>query len=181
MCHSFRVYRFRTITVRQFKCAVPIVITLLQQARCPHRGSHPNHDQMTIFGDCAALILSSLYRLIPSLCTAMPPLSHLVVPRPIALTSTQAPDGTVNVAPFSYFNTVGHDPPTLAVSICRNGNGSKKDSLVNIEANGCVVRQAICRDTEARPITSTSSGQRASKLAARVSTLMSMMSDSREC
>ncbi|CAM9684781.1 unnamed protein product [Pylaiella littoralis] len=59
-----------------------------------------------------------------------------VVPRPIALTSTQAPDGTVNVAPFSYFNTVGHDPPTLAVSICRNGNGSKKDSLVNIEANG---------------------------------------------
>ncbi|CAM9299711.1 unnamed protein product, partial [Hapterophycus canaliculatus] len=59
-----------------------------------------------------------------------------VVPRPIALTSTQAPDGTVNMAPFSYFNTVGHDPPTLAVSICRNGNGSKKDTLVNIEANG---------------------------------------------
>eukprot|EP00752_Nemacystus_decipiens_P012163 g10782.t1 len=31
---------------------------------------------------------------------------------------------------------MGHDPPTLAISICRNGNGSKKDSLVNIEANG---------------------------------------------
>ena len=65
-------------------------------------------------------------------------LFDIVVPRPIALTSTQAPDGTVNLAPFSYFNTMGHDPPTLAISICRNGNGSKKDSLVNIEANGCV-------------------------------------------
>lgn len=63
-------------------------------------------------------------------------LNHPVVPRPIALTSTQAPDGTVNMAPFSYFNTVGHDPPMLAVSICRNGNGSKKDTLMNIEANG---------------------------------------------
>lgn len=88
-----------------------------------------------------------------SLCTAVPSLTlnyssldldlpafvcrlATVVPRPIALTSTQAPDGTVNLAPFSYFNTMGHDPPTLAISICRNGNGSKKDSLVNIEANG---------------------------------------------
>ncbi|CAM9203746.1 unnamed protein product [Ectocarpus sp. 12 AP-2014] len=59
-----------------------------------------------------------------------------VVPRPIALTSTLAPDGTVNCAPFSYFNTVGHDPPTLAVSVCRNGNGSKKDTLVNMLASG---------------------------------------------
>lgn len=71
----------------------------------------------------------------PRLCAA-----RAVVPRPIALTSTKAPDGTVNLAPFSYFNTVGHDPPTLAISICRNGDGTKKDTLVNIEANGWVAR-----------------------------------------
>lgn len=59
-----------------------------------------------------------------------------VVPRPIAFVSTQAADGTGNLAPFSYFNTMGHDPPMLAVSICRNGVNGKKDSLVNIEAKG---------------------------------------------
>ncbi|CAN0362239.1 unnamed protein product, partial [Laminaria digitata] len=59
-----------------------------------------------------------------------------VIPRPVAFVSTQAADGTVNLSPFSYFNTVGHDPPMLAVSICRNHDGGKKDTLVNIEASG---------------------------------------------
>lgn len=63
------------------------------------------------------------------------------------MTSTQAPDGTVNLAPFSYFNTVGHDPPTLAVSICRNGDGTKKDTLNNIEANGYVAKRTTCTNT----------------------------------
>ena len=62
--------------------------------------------------------------------------AHPVIPRPVAFVSTQAEDGTVNVSPFSYFNAVGHDPPMLAVSICRNRGGVKKDTLVNIEASG---------------------------------------------
>lgn len=59
-----------------------------------------------------------------------------VVPRPIAFVTSTAPDGTVNLSPFSYFSAVGHDPPMLAFSVCRNGDGSKKDTLVNVEANG---------------------------------------------
>ncbi|TPX65849.1 hypothetical protein SpCBS45565_g04846 [Spizellomyces sp. 'palustris'] len=55
-----------------------------------------------------------------------------VVPRPIALVSTQDPEtNIVNVAPFSYFNVVCHDPPTLMVSINYGRNG-KKDTLRNI-------------------------------------------------
>lgn len=62
--------------------------------------------------------------------------TNAVIPRPVAFVSTQAVDGTVNLSPFSYFNTVGHEPPMLAVSICRNHDGGKKDTLVNIEASG---------------------------------------------
>lgn len=52
---------------------------------------------------------------------------------------------------------MGHDPPTLAISICRNGNGSKKDSLVNIEANGCVATgYEQGREDNSHPLTQTS-------------------------
>eukprot|EP00904_Undaria_pinnatifida_P002085 jgi/Undpi1/11878/HiC_scaffold_4.g01577.m1 len=63
-------------------------------------------------------------------------MTSAVIPRPVAFVSTKAEDGTVNVSPFSYFNAVGHDPPMLAVSICRNRGGVKKDTLANIEASG---------------------------------------------
>lgn len=60
-----------------------------------------------------------------------------VVPRPIALTSTQSLAGIRNVAPFSYFNIIAHDPPTVVIGICRNaGSGTKKDTLINIEETG---------------------------------------------
>lgn len=62
-----------------------------------------------------------------------------VVPRPIALCSTISGDGqTFNLAPYSYFGAVSHDPPCVVVSICRSGarGGGKKDTLVNAEATG---------------------------------------------
>jgi flavin reductase (DIM6/NTAB) family NADH-FMN oxidoreductase RutF len=34
-----------------------------------------------------------------------------VVPRPIALITTLGKDGTLNAAPYSLFNVIGHDPP----------------------------------------------------------------------
>ncbi|KAJ3297769.1 hypothetical protein HDU79_002243 [Rhizoclosmatium sp. JEL0117] len=61
-----------------------------------------------------------------------------VVPRPIALVSTCSKDNTgapVNIAPFSYFNLVCHDPPTLMVSI-NYSRGQPKDSLRNIQETG---------------------------------------------
>ncbi|KAJ3277184.1 hypothetical protein HDV01_000236 [Terramyces sp. JEL0728] len=58
-----------------------------------------------------------------------------VVPRPIALISTiNKETGIINVAPFSYFNVVCHDPATLVVSINYQG-GEPKDTLKNIIQN----------------------------------------------
>ncbi|KAG0144387.1 hypothetical protein CROQUDRAFT_660055 [Cronartium quercuum f. sp. fusiforme G11] len=55
-----------------------------------------------------------------------------VVPRPIALCSTLSVDGHPNLAPFSYFNAVGHNPPVIMVSFTAAG-GKQKDSGDNIK------------------------------------------------
>lgn len=57
-----------------------------------------------------------------------------VVPRPIALISTISPEGILNVAPFSFFNGVSSNPPCISVSFSRHPDGTKKDTLKNIEA-----------------------------------------------
>lgn len=54
-----------------------------------------------------------------------------IVPRPIAFVTSLAEDGTLNGAPFSYFNIVSSDPPMISVSIQRKGN-EKKDTVRNI-------------------------------------------------
>lgn len=60
-----------------------------------------------------------------------------ILPRPIAFVSTQAPDGRLNLAPFSFFNGVCSNPPTiLFCPMVRSSDGGKKDTLVNIEATG---------------------------------------------
>lgn len=66
-----------------------------------------------------------------------------MVPRPIAFVSTISPDGKVfNVAPYSFFGLMCHDPPTLVFCTTASGTraGGPKDTLVNARANGeCVV------------------------------------------
>lgn len=65
------------------------------------------------------------------------PISACVVPRPIGWISTLDEDGTVNLAPFSYFNFVHNFPPTVMFAC--NGlkaDGSPKDSWVNAERSG---------------------------------------------
>lgn len=60
-------------------------------------------------------------------------LTGLVVPRPIAWVSSRSADGTANIAPFSYFAIVGHDPMALSVSVTgRKPDGSIKDSGRNL-------------------------------------------------
>lgn len=60
-----------------------------------------------------------------------------VVPRPIAFVSTVSDDGQPNLAPFSYFNAVTSDPPTLCFSPGYRSRGEEhKDTLANIEATG---------------------------------------------
>ncbi len=56
-----------------------------------------------------------------------------IVPRPIAFVSTVSPDGKNNLAPFSYFNGVCSNPPTVMFAPARRGyDGVTKDTLNNI-------------------------------------------------
>ncbi|KAH7324825.1 FMN-binding split barrel [Stachybotrys elegans] len=63
-----------------------------------------------------------------------------ITPRPIAFLSTRSADGkTTNLAPFSYFNVLSHDPPLFVVSFS-SGTGVSKDSLRNLlESKECVI------------------------------------------
>jgi flavin reductase (DIM6/NTAB) family NADH-FMN oxidoreductase RutF len=54
-----------------------------------------------------------------------------VVPRPIAMVSTLAPSGAVNLAPFSYFTAVGYAPMALLFCAGRRADGLEKDSCRN--------------------------------------------------
>jgi flavin reductase (DIM6/NTAB) family NADH-FMN oxidoreductase RutF len=58
-----------------------------------------------------------------------------IVPRPIAWVSTVSPDGRTNLAPFSFFQGVTCNPPTLLFVPGNTRDGRKKDTLLNIEAN----------------------------------------------
>ena len=57
-----------------------------------------------------------------------------IVPRPIAFVSTKSNDGILNLAPFSYFNGVCSNPPTIMFAPARRGyDGLTKDTLNNIQ------------------------------------------------
>lgn len=63
---------------------------------------------------------------------------HLMIsgisPRPIAFVGTKSGDGIDNLAPFSYFNGFGSNPPIIGFSPANSGRtGKKKDTLLNIE------------------------------------------------
>ncbi|KAH6606859.1 hypothetical protein Trco_006012, partial [Trichoderma cornu-damae] len=63
-----------------------------------------------------------------------------IAPRPIAFISTLSADGkTPNLAPYSYFNLVTHDPPTFVVGFAHPRTGPK-DSFVNVrDSKECVI------------------------------------------
>lgn len=70
--------------------------------------------------------------------------------------SSLGKDGSVNLAPYSYFNAMGHNPCIVALGISRSPGrgGGKKDTLQNIEetkwalpaghAPGCVLQLQGC-------------------------------------
>jgi len=60
----------------------------------------------------------------------------LVNPRPIAWVTTLSPSGVVNLAPFSFFNAFGANPPIVVFSPTLNRASGKKDTLKNLEALG---------------------------------------------
>jgi len=64
------------------------------------------------------------------------PFKSCIVPRPIGWISTTSVDGADNLAPFSQFQMVNYDPPTLMFSANQNLHGRRKDTVVNIEQTG---------------------------------------------
>jgi len=62
-------------------------------------------------------------------------LTATVTPRPIAWVTTLSEDGVVNAAPYSFFNVLGHEPPTLAIGLLA-GQGRFKDTATNILSTG---------------------------------------------
>lgn len=87
---------------------------------------------------------------------ALPPdrmyklLISTVMPRPVALVSTLNGDGSLNAAPFSFFNVFSEAPPLVILGIegsKRPGGGPLKDTSRNIAERGefvvNLVNQAI--------------------------------------
>jgi flavin reductase (DIM6/NTAB) family NADH-FMN oxidoreductase RutF len=80
-----------------------------------------------------------------------------VVPRPIAWVSTVSRDGVRNLAPFSFFNAVCSNPPTvLFCTSVRDGDGGQKDTLHNVRDTGVFIINMVTEAlAEAMNITAT--------------------------
>lgn len=81
---------------------------------------------MSVRFDFAELSATERYKL----------LGGLVVPRPIALVTSQSPDGRLNAAPFSFFNAFAEEPPLIVLGLGMSPLGGDKDTTVNIRDTG---------------------------------------------
>ncbi len=80
-----------------------------------------------------------------------------LIPRPIAWVSTISGQGQVNLAPFSFFCGVTWSPPTLGFSVVNRSDGSRKDTIVNIEQTGQFVVNMVSHDLAGRMVKTASS------------------------
>lgn len=72
-------------------------------------------------------------------------LSSTVTPRPIAWVSTLSSDGVPNLAPFSFFQVICEDPPTLLVNVANQADGRLKDTVCNVSDTGELVIHLVSR------------------------------------
>ncbi len=70
-------------------------------------------------------------------------LASTITPRPIAWVSSQSEAGVSNLAPFSFFQVISDDPPTLMVNVNHRADGGLKDTLLNVQASGELVIQLV--------------------------------------
>lgn len=73
------------------------------------------------------------------------PFNAIVGPRPIGWIASQDADGTLNLAPYSFFNAFNYVPPI--VGFCSIGH---KDSVANIEATGEFCWNLVTRELAER-------------------------------
>lgn len=71
-----------------------------------------------------------------------------VVPRPIALITSQSEEGLLNIAPFSFFNIVASEPALLSVAVNRK-EGEMKDTARNILTKKEAVVHVVTEDNVA--------------------------------
>lgn len=64
------------------------------------------------------------------------PFKACIVPRPIGWISSTSADGVDNLAPFSQFQMISYDPPTVMFSANLNARGERKDTARNVLASG---------------------------------------------
>ena len=60
------------------------------------------------------------------------PIKAIVSPRPIGWISSCGKDGSINLAPYSYFNAISELPPMVMFSSAPSGDAQHKDSLRNV-------------------------------------------------
>lgn len=70
-------------------------------------------------------------------------LASTITPRPIAWVSSLSAEGVSNLAPFSFFQVISDDPPTLMVNVNHRPDGSLKDTLRNVQDTGELVIQLV--------------------------------------
>jgi len=80
-----------------------------------------------------------------------------LIPRPIAWVSSISGQGQVNLAPFSFFCGITWSPPTLGFSVVNRSDGSRKDTIVNIEETGHFVVNMVSHDLAGRMVKTASS------------------------
>ena len=59
-----------------------------------------------------------------------------ITPRPIAWVSSVSADGVPNLAPYSFFNAIGNDPPMIVLGLVAHPAKGTKDTAANIRATG---------------------------------------------
>lgn len=80
-------------------------------------------------------------------------LSGLVVPRPIGWIGTRRPDGTNNLAPFSFFNVMSSNPPVVLFSAGSHRDRPKDSAALAIESGEFTVNIVSEGVVEAMAIT----------------------------
>ena len=83
------------------------------------------------------------------------PLKAIVAPRPIGWISSCGKDGSVNLAPYSFFNAVSEDPAIVIFSVQASGPDHQKDTLRNVtETNAFTVNIVGANQVQAMNVSS---------------------------
>src|SRR5438445_9557642 len=80
-------------------------------------------------------------------------LTATVTPRPIAWITTLSARGVINAAPFSFFNVMGHEPPTVAIGLLAGSERFKDTAADTLDTREFGLNLLAACNTEAMTIT----------------------------